>query len=212
MTRMPGRVVGSIKLNGCSAVESARHATNETIVADGKVGASSLCWMSGVGSCTPRLEIQDDPVIEARVGGMVAVQNRVCGIALLDRNRLSGVEPGTAVERRYVPSRSRGGRCRLPAERGRTGGGAGRRGAYGRGEGIGYILDCRRTAAAFSCGRGRRGTGGTRIRCRYACRIRALVAAGGAACAARTSGPAPARPRRADHQCPGIFATSTSRE
>ncbi len=54
--------------------------------------------------------------------------------------------------------------------------------------------------------------GERRIRCRHACRIRALVAAGGAACAARTSGPSPARPRRADHQCPGIFATSTSRE
>ena len=90
--------LGSIKLNGCSAVESARHGTNETIVADWKVGASSPCWMDGAGSRTPRLGIQDDLVICARVGGMVAVQSRVRGIALLDRNHLSGVEPGTAIE------------------------------------------------------------------------------------------------------------------
>ena len=34
MTRVPRRFMDSIKLNGCSAVASARHATNETIVVD----------------------------------------------------------------------------------------------------------------------------------------------------------------------------------
>ena len=164
MTRIPWRVLGSIKLNGCSAVESARHATNETIVADWKVGASSPCWMYGAGSRTPRLGIQDDLVICARVGGVVAVQSRVRGIALLDRNHVSGVEPGTASEPHCVPSRSRGGWCRLSAERGRIGGGARPPRACDSGEGTGHFLDCRRTAAAFSWGRGKRGAGGTRIR------------------------------------------------